>query len=97
MHHSKSDFVKRQSSNKVWIFNNQRMEVHLTLVAECACNDKYLKGLDLAAAEINGKTSTYFGEERNRSKKFHTDLRQTIVFCRFNMVYFFPVSLISSR
>lgn len=91
MNHSKSDFVKRQSSNKIWIFNNQRMKVHLTLVAECACNDKFhLKRLDVAAAEINGKTSTSFGEERNRSKKLHTDLSQITVFCRSNMVHFIP-------
>lgn len=59
------------------------------LVAGFACNDKFhLKGLDLAATEINGKTSMYFGEEMNRSKKLHTDLRQSTVFCRVNMVYF---------
>lgn len=68
------------------------MKVHLTLVAECACNDKFhLKGLDLAAAKINGKTFMYFGEERNRSKKLHTDLRETTVCCRFNTAIFFCV------
>lgn len=88
----KSDFVKRQSSNKLWIFKNQRMKVHLPFVAGFACNDKFhLKGLDLAATEINVKTSMYFGEERNRSKKLHTDLGQSTVFCRFNMVYCFRI------
>lgn len=63
--------------------------MHLPFVAGFACNDKFHpKGLDLAATEIDGKTSTYFGEERNRSKKIHADLGQSIVFFRFNMVYF---------
>lgn len=66
------------------------MKVHLPFVADFACNDKFhLKGLDLAATEINGKTSMYFGEERNRSKKLYNDLGQSTVFCSFNMVSFF--------
>lgn len=65
------------------------MKVHLPFVAGFARNDKFhLKGLDLAAAEINGKTFLYFGEERNRSKKLHTDLGQSTAFCRFNMVHY---------
>lgn len=53
------------------------MKVHLPFVAGFACNDKFhLEGLDLAATKINGKTFMYFGKERKRSKKLHTDLGQ---------------------
>lgn len=70
--------MKRQSPDKAWIFTNQRMKVHLPFVAGFACNDKpHLEGLDLAAPEINGKTSMHFGKEGKGSERLHTRLGQS--------------------
>lgn len=45
--------------------------MHLPFVAGFARNDKFhLKGLDLAATEINGKTFLYLREKWSRSKSY---------------------------